>query len=690
MKLMHHCGTVSGTPPCAGKFGKMYARIIAAVTVALVFFPATAEELPAFEKDIRPLVVKYCFGCHNAEKSVADLNIERFETTGMVQDSIALWKRIGMRVQNKEMPPKDQPRPTDEERAVIAAWIDPMQADPNDCNQIANEESVSWYPGYVMSRRLNRHEYENSVRDLLGIDVELADIFPADGAGGEGFDNNGNALFLSAIQLEKYLDAADMALAGLFPQRARTSPRAGAHGRESFAAQGTKPTAAERRLDDARDRLVPETPKRRGEVGRMARGVIENFLTRAWRRPVEAEEIDRLMTVFDRAYKRGDGYEASLALAFKAALVSPNFLFLAEPEPDKPGVYELDGYRMAARLSYFLWASMPDEELVALADLGALADPKTLEEQVRRMLQDPKAAALGDIFATQWLGITQLGETTKPDPKRFPEFDETLADTMRAEVASFFGRIVTEDRSLLELIDADYTFVNDRLAAIYGLGDVTGSGMQLVHLDDPNRGGVLGMAAVLTATSHPLRTSPVLRGKWVLEQLLGEGVPPPPPGVEAIPEDDIQPDGLTLRARMEAHRERAECASCHARMDPIGFGLENFDPIGRWRNEQAGQPVDAQGVLPSGETFSGPKELKSILMKRKDDVARNLSRKMLGYALGRSLTQYDDCIVTDCVEALQQNDYRISHLFTQIVLSYPFRHRYSGGEKDDPSAGDTD
>lgn len=626
------------------------------IPVALVLgvLPALAVEPGEFQKTILPIMQDYCINCHNADTLKGDLDIERFESAEMVTDSIALWRRMVMRIQNNEMPPKGKPRPTEEEKRIIADWVSALKAESEDCDRLATEENVSWYPGYVMSRRLNRAEYENTVKDLLGIDLPLADLFPADGAGGEGFDNNGNALFLSAIQLEKCVEAADLAVETALPHK-------------TFARKRPRETP-----------LVIAAPGRGVSPQEAARVTLRHFLERAWRRPVEAGEVDGVLELFHRAYKRGDGYEESLKLAFKAALVSPNFLFLAEPEPAQPGVYELGDFPLASRLSYFLWASMPDEDLLELARQGRLRDPGELERQTRRMIRHPKARALGRLFATQWLGIAQLGETVRPDSQRFPEFDDALRDAMREETVAFFNRIVEEDRSLLELLDADYTFANERLAAIYGIAGVTGADVRLVALEDRNRGGVLGMASVLTATSHPLRTSPVLRGKWVLEQLLGDRVPPPPPDAGQLPEDDVQADGLSLRARLEAHRANPECASCHARMDPIGFGLEHFDPIGRWRTEQAGFAIDSKGELPSGETFTSPAELKTVLLKRKDDFIRNLSRKMLGYALGRSLTSYDNCVIDDCVEALRRNDYRASSLFTEIVLSYPFRHRYSG------------
>ncbi len=626
------------------------------VALAGVCLSSSAEEALRFEADIAPLVKQYCADCHNADTTRGDLNIDRFETTDMVLDSIAVWQRIGKRIQNGEMPPKNSDQPSQEERDRILKWIESLKVDSADCDRLANEESMSWFPGYVMSRRLNRMEYQNTLRDLLFIAIDVADQFPADGAGGEGFDNNGSSLFLSAIQIEKYLEVADRAIEAALPPGTTDSP------------------------------LIAATPGIGRSPRNAAEAALSEFLARAWRRPAEQEEVTRLADMFSDAYRRGDSYLESLKLAYKAALVSPHFLFLAEPEPPEPGTYALGGHPLAARLSYFLWGSMPDAELTALARKGRLQEDDVLRAQVSRMLADPKASALGEMFASQWLGITQLGETTRPDAERFPEFDDALADMMRAEAALVFHRVFREDRSLIELIDADYTYANDRLAAIYGLDGIEGPDMRVVDLTDASRGGVLGMAAVLTATSHPLRTSPVLRGKWVLEQLLGDNVPPPPPNAGTLPEDDHQADGLTLRERMEAHRKNPDCASCHARMDPIGFGLESFDPIGRWRTEQAGQPIDATGELPSGESFDGPVELKQILLARKGEFLRNLSRKMLGYALGRSLTRYDQCVVDDCLKSLQQNDHRSSALVSEIVLSFPFRHRYSGVSSEDHAA----
>jgi hypothetical protein len=315
--------------------------------------------------------------------------------------------------------------------------------------------------------------------------------------------------------------------------------------------------------------------------------------------------------------------------------------------------------------------------LLTLARDQRLHDAEVLKSQVRRMLADPRARGLAASFAVQWLGIGPLGETVKPDPQRFPQFDDELAVLMREEAVGLVEIVLREDRGLVDLIDCDYTLLNARLAEHYGLPPVEGNQLRKTPLDDRRRGGVLGLGAVLTVTSYPLRTSPVLRGKWILEELLGAKVPPPPPNAGTLPEDDRARQGLTLREQLESHRTKPECAACHQRMDPLGFGLESFDAIGRWRHHAAGAAIDSSGELPSGERFRGPVELKQVLLARQDEFVRNLSRKMLGYALGRGLSQFDNCVIDDCVDALQANDYRSGTLIETIVLSYPFQHRYA-------------
>jgi hypothetical protein len=341
-------------------------------------------------------------------------------------------------------------------------------------------------------------------------------------------------------------------------------------------------------------------------------------------------------------------------------------------DPDNPAaVYAVDEYALASRLSYFLWSSMPDEQLFTLARKKTLK--KNLEAEVRRMLKDPKSRALVDNFAGQWLQLRNL-KLVAPDKKTFPEFDDTLRDAMQSETEMFFSNVIREDRSVLDFLAADYTFVNERLARFYGMNDVKGDGFQRVSLKGTQRGGLLTQASVLTLTSNPTRTSPVKRGKWVLDNLLGTPPPPPPPDVPLLQEGGKLTG--SLRQRMEQHRENPSCAGCHARMDPIGFGLENFDGIGAWREKDGEFGIDPAGKLVSGETFNGIDDLKTILLKsRRDDFVRCLSEKMLTYALGRGLDYYDRCAVDQITKRLAKGQYRFSALILEVTKSTPFQMR---------------
>jgi hypothetical protein len=319
---------------------------------------------------------------------------------------------------------------------------------------------------------------------------------------------------------------------------------------------------------------------------------------------------------------------------------------------------------------------MPDEELLSLAESDKLLDPNIYRQQVYRLLADPKSEALGQRFALQWLDLERLGGEVRPDAEKFPEFDSELHRSMIAEVTSVFNYIIKSDSSLLELIDADYTFANERLAKIYEIPNVDGAELRKVRLDDKKRGGITGMAAVHALTSYPMRTSPVLRGKWVMESLLGERVKPPPPETPPFEETQKKLANLSLRQQFEIHRSAPECASCHVMMDPLGFGMENFDVLGRYRLADGAHPIDSSGKLPSGEEFTGPEGLKGILMARKDAVMKHLIRKMTGYAFGRELNRFDDCVVDKALEAMQKDNYRPSLLVEHSALSFPFRHRF--------------
>jgi hypothetical protein len=422
------------------------------------------------------------------------------------------------------------------------------------------------------------------------------------------------------------------------------------------------------------------SPEERADA---ARQIVRRFADRGFRRPAKDDEVERLMKLWAMADKDGEPFERSVQLALEAVLVSPHFLFRVEtdPRPDDPKAkHEINDYELATRLSYFLWSSMPDDELFSLCQKGALRRDGNLEAQVRRMLKDPKAQALVDNFAGQWLQTRRL-PTITPDKSAFPQFDESLRAAMQKETELFFLHVMSEDRSVLEFLDADYTWANEPLAKLYGISGVSGDEFRRVSLAGTHRGGLLTEASVLLITSNPGRTSPVKRGKWVLETLLGAPPPSPPPNVPALPDDKKAPLTGTLRQRMEQHRADPICASCHKTMDPLGFGLENFDAVGGWRAQDGGQPIDASGVLPGGKTFDGVEGLRQILKAKKDQFARCLAEKMLTYALGRGLEDFDDAAVDQIAHAAAKNDYRFSAFAIEIARSAPFQLRRGASGK---------
>ncbi|QDV37978.1 DUF1592 domain-containing protein [Tautonia plasticadhaerens] len=425
-------------------------------------------------------------------------------------------------------------------------------------------------------------------------------------------------------------------------------------------------------------RRVIAGPALSGSYEEVAHASLRRLANRAYRRPSTPEEVEGLMGLFRMVRRDGASFEEAMRVAVQAILVSPNFLFRVEygsaPDPGLPGdVRPLTDWELASRLSYFLWSSMPDEELFRAAFEGRLQDPGELARQARRMLQDPRASRFIERFAGQWLQIQNL-DAVAPDPDRFPEFDDELRRAMRRETELFFGAIVREDRSVLDLLDADYTFLNDRLATHYGIPGVEGPEFRRVDLPgDARRGGVLTQASILTITSNPTRTSPVKRGKYILDQILGSPIPPPPPDV---PELEEGPElAGTLRQRMEQHSTNPSCASCHRRMDPLGFGLENFDAVGRWRDSDGEAPIDASGTLPGGDSFAGPGDLVALLKARADDFARTLAENLMTYALGRGLEYYDRCAVDRILADLDGHDSRFGRLVADIVTSDAFRMR---------------
>lgn len=596
---------------------------------------ADAEQF--FRDRVAPFIRTYCIDCHqNRRPTEAGVNFSpALKNPGHAAFS-QQWKKAVARVKAHDMPPEDLDQPTAKDRQMFSEWLAKIKyLSPQD-------------PGPFVIRRLTKTEYGNTLHDLFGVDPAIADDLPEE-VSGEGYLNS-----LSPLQMEQYLAIAQKVLD------------------QVLAPEGEPPTEMQKRL-------LGEPPAAETDARASARSVAQSLARRAYRRPPSEAELGVLLKVFDLGRQNDLSYLASVRLMLKATLVSPQFLFITpaeEIEPDE-GIVPLDNYQLASRLSYLLWATMPDDELMTLADSGKLHEPPVLKAQVTRLLMDPRSRALFDGFGAQWLGVGDLHERTF-DPDKFPQMNAAMRSAMYDEVRLLFESVVRENRNVVELIDCDYTFLNENLATIYGLQEtVTDPKMRKVRLSDGNRGGILGMPGVLAATSFPNRTSPVKRGVWVLERVLGDHVPAAPPDVPALEQqDDETVATLTLRERTELHRANPVCANCHKILDPIGFGLENFDAIGRWRDQDDnGEAIDASGELPGGKRFSNPRELKAIIAERSDEFSRNLVERLLAYALCRSLEGYDEIVVDGLMQDIARDGYRMQTLISAVVTSYPFTHR---------------
>jgi len=799
------------SPAAQGRFhrtgaGRASAAALSATVLALsLFFAASssgtesaageaapAETAESFLQSVRPFLEENCVECHSRDLQTAGMVLEIPADASAPRLAEALrdrsrWADVWRKLRAGEMPPPGRQRPGAQAVDEVLSWIE------GHLSSFSGPEEIN--PGRVTARRLNRAEYNNTIRDLLGVGLRPADEFPVDDSG-YGFDTIGDVLSIAPVLMEKYLSAADeIARAAIvvppdaeatvaryespafeakevsigsgkllftedgsvhvtheFPYDAKYRIEVRVRDdrddlKQAFGAErvltafslddkqlGLFETNAERtywsgsfeverRIEAGRhvissellmsDRVLsarnehggravfvdyveitgpfePEAPElpeshRRiftcggpveGYPPGCAREILERLARRAYRRPVSPQEVDDLVRLVELAQERGEPFERGIQVALKAILVSPQFLFRIERDPapgDGEPVHRISPYELASRLSYFLWSSMPDEELFEAAERGDLFEPDVLEQQVRRMLRDPKAKALAKNFAGQWLELRNL-ELVAPDPKRYPSFDDSLREAMRRETELFFEHILREDRSVVELLDAGYTFLNERLARHYGIEGVEGGEFRRVELESGRRGGVITHASVLTVSSYPTRTSPVLRGKWLLDNILGAPPPPPPPGIPELDEEQIGITG-TLREQLEQHRANPNCAVCHERMDALGFGLENYDPIGAWRTQQGKFPVDSSGKLPGGRSFDGPAGLKRLLVEDKQDFARRLTEKMLIYALGRGLESYDKPVVEKIMRRLAAAGYRFSQLILEIVQSPPFQMR---------------
>ena len=730
----------------------------------------------------------HCVECHNAKTQKGDISLHQFHDEASVLKDRKLLEDALEKVRAGEMPPKKKPRPLKAETDAFVHAVEGIF--------YRHDLTAGVDPGHVTVRRLNRTEYNNTIRDLCGVDFRPADDFPSDDVG-FGFDNIGDVLSLSPVLLERYLAAAEMVMDRAIPTQPLPPLKHYLPGRqlEPLMTRRELPETAHRVMKvgqpvytnfDAPDeadfvlhwRVYPDKPDDEGSPGIVAlqvdgkqvdtyqvmvgqrkkptvlestvhlhegshrialvllkpwendpgwklrlssfqvdgpggmrpvserlllkvdpslskteqtRQILARFASRAYRRPANSEEVDRLAALAADGESQSGKWESGISLAMQAVLVSPKFLYRLELDsrPDSTSPHPLDEFQLASRLSYFIWSTMPDEELSSLAAKNQLT--ANLEPQVRRMLKDPRASSLVDNFAMQWLQLRRL-KGFSPDAQAWPEFDEELRAAMYGETSRFIASIIQEDRSILDLIDADYTFLNEPLSRLYNIGDTNGNprwgdavaprgqvieGPQFlrVHLADRQRGGVLTQASVLCVTSNPTRTSPVKRGKFVLDQILGVPPPPPPPNVPELKADAAAAATASLRQRMEQHRKDPMCASCHEQMDGIGFAFENFDAIGKYRWKDGNFDIDASGATPDGSSFKGVAELKTMLAKKKDLFSRCLTKKLMTYALGRGVEYYDQRAVDQVSAALLKENYRFSTLVTEIAKSDPFRLR---------------
>lgn len=590
------------------------------------------------------LLNNYCLACHQPKNAAGGFSVAQVSDENSLSERAQRWHALRTRVFNGEMPPKGSPAPSIDQREQFTSWID-REVRARLC-------SSGIAPGPSPIRRLNRDEYSATMRDLLDVHMDMASSLPADGAGGEGFDNAAETLFISPLHSEKYLDLAKFAL--------------------EFAAKEYK----------SRAKIFIAEPGPKKTQTQAAREILLSFLSRAFRRPADDAVIAPYLELFHAARKQKQNFEASVLYALRGALVSPMFLFRAEPVNPDPDPRRVDDYTLASRLSYFLWGSMPDEFLFDVAATGKLGEPEVLKYVVRRMLRNDRSLEFAKRFTEQWLRTRELDSDKAPDAKLEPEFaaHEELRSDIRIQPVLFFRELMTRDMPLLHLIDSKYTIGTSNLAKFLDLKLPIRANArkqpQWVELPDgTGRGGLLGMPAVLAVSSYPYRTSPVLRGAWVLDAMLGTPPPPPPPNVPKLDEEHAAAAPKSVREKLENHKKDPVCASCHTRIDPIGFPLENYDHLGRWRTEDAGKPVDSSSEFPDGTKVNGVTELKALLMQRKELFVRNVTNKMLGYALGRGLTLRDSCTVDAIVAKIRDNDYSALALVDAIVTSVPFRYQ---------------
>ncbi len=740
--------------------------------------PPSADNIPgptppSFERNVQPVLSQVCSNCHNAQLRSGNLDITNYLKPSSISSNLDGWTKILARLKTGQMPPPGVPGPSPDAMASLIRFVQ------GGLDHFAPASEA----GRVIAHRLNRSEYANTVRDLLGVDFPATEEFPPDDTG-YGFDNIGDVLTVSPTLMQEYLAAAERIAARAVGGDPLPPPgfvnrqdlvrhigpsviemkyaaeydadyliKVNLNGYRSGAAKPVtlrisvdgKPVKTvdvdvrmsevnrqggntqrhveeerifltanehtlraeflnddfvkdlgERALTNPHSNIFPESFEVGGPYSpssahplqkkvlicdpasgaECVERILATFAHRAYRRPVTHAEVTDLLAIYNKASESGCTPKQSLQFAIADALVKPQFLFRIERDP-APGVTApISDLELASRLSYFLWSSTPDDELLRLAEAGQLHQPAAIDAQVQRMLADPRASALAENFGGQWLQTRSL-DAIQPDPKKFPEWTATLRDEMRTETRLFFEAVMRGNGPIADFIDGHYTFLNENLANYYGIRGVVGTEfrrVELVGFDANRRSGVFTQASVLTVSSYPTRTSVVLRGKYLLETVLNDPPPPPPPDVPAFDEKAIGV-ARSLRQQMEVHRADPACASCHAKMDVLGFGLENYDAIGRWRITDGRFPIDATGAFPNGKTFSGPAQMKAILRDNLPEFIRCLAEKMLTYALGRGVENYDRAAVDQLVSETTAGDNRFQSLILGVVHSLPFQQR---------------
>jgi len=756
-----------------------------AFTIVLVLFATTrtrSQDNPPFETAVAPIIQQTCTQCHNENNASGGLNLRQLVRKESLVSHRAEWETVLRKLKAGEMPPPPLAKPTGLPAMTAAIERELDRLDRN----------IKPDPGRITARRLNRNEYRNTIRDLLGVDFQATQEFPTDDSG-EGFDNIADVLTISPLLAEKYLASAERISAralglvrlpkpisasysadvgggqitgtngrarrtgvsfievphrvdydGEYVIQAGLSGHRGPEGRpvtmgfwmdgallyqeeiattppktvyfnpyevrefKVFLPEGRHVFRLGFMNDDAGaampanrmyDSAANKYPHYIGFLGPQARSeesssrrrilicdpssgkacverILSGLARRAYRRSVKASEVAGLVRLVDRARAEGLSAEHGIQTALTALLVSPDFLFRIERDAEPrnaEAVHRVTDFELASRLSYFLWSSMPDDQLLDLAEKGRLRDAAVLDAQVTRMLADPRAAAFSENFGGQWLETRNL-DSVKPDPVKFPEWNNELKEAMRTETRMFFDSILRGNRPISEFLTARYTFLNEQLARFYGIENVKGMDFRRVELQTQQRGGILSQASVLTVTSYPTRTSVVLRGRYILENILGSPPPAPPANVPPL-DEDAAGVSQSLRQQMEQHRANPACAVCHSKIDPLGFALENYDAIGKWRTTEGKFPIDTAGMLPDGTRFLGPSDFREALTTRMPQVAESLTEKMLVYALGRGLESYDRRSINSIVRNSEAKGYTLQALIFEIVHSLPFQSR---------------